>query len=128
MKMRLRARLCLFLGLAAVCGCSRQQTADCEPTERYSTARSVAPVQIPDDLSPPDETDALRLPPVVPAPRDGSSEACLEVPPSFFAGGRPGSTGRENDDAAAGREGDAEANTPTDDSAPETDSERVIEN
>jgi hypothetical protein len=79
-------------------------------------------VQIPDDLSPPDETDALRLPPVVPAPRDGSSEACLEVPPAFFGGGRPGRGNQENDDA------EAEANAPTDDRAPETDTERVIEN
>jgi len=122
--MGFRSRLCLLLGLAALCGCSRERTVDCEPTERYSTARSVTPVQIPDDLSPPNETDALRLPPVAPAPRDGSSEACLEVPPAFFGGGRPGRSAQENDDAAA----DAEANAPTDDRAPETDAERVIEN
>ena len=114
----------MLLGLAVLCGCSREQTVACEPTERYSTARSVAPVQIPDDLSPPDEADALRLPPVASAPRDGSSAACLEVPPAFFRGGRPGRSDQENDDAAA----DAEANAPADDRAPETDAERVIEN
>ena len=123
MNMGFRSRLCLLLGLAALCGCSRERTVDCEPTERYSTARSVAPVQIPDDLSPPDEADALRWPPVAPAPRD-ASQACLEVPPAFFGGGRPGRSDQDNDDAAA----DAEANAPADDRAPGTDSERVIEN
>jgi hypothetical protein len=84
------ATLSLCLGLALVSACSRQQTERCEPNTRYTTARSVPPVQIPDDLSPPSETDALRLPAdpgAGSAQRDGE---CLESPPSFFRGSRLG--------------------------------------
>jgi hypothetical protein len=83
-----RALWCSIAALAAIMGCSRQETVACEPDARYMTARSAPPVQIPDDLSPPDEDDALRLPP------DGgavaqAAEACLESPPSFFGESRP---------------------------------------
>ena len=88
--MRFVAPLCLTFGLAAIFGCSRDEVARCEPPDRYATARSVAPVQIPDDLSPPDETDALRLPPVVPSPTEQPAGGCLETPPPFFDTGRPG--------------------------------------
>jgi uncharacterized lipoprotein len=88
--MRFVAPLCLTLGLATIGACSRDEVARCEPPDRYATARSVAPVQIPDDLSPPDETDALRLPPVAPSPTDPPSAGCLEAPPPFFDTGRPG--------------------------------------
>ena len=69
---------CAIVGLAAIAGCSRQETMPCEPDARYSTARSAPPVQIPDDLSPPDESDAMRLPPDVgavasPRSRPGSA-------------------------------------------------------
>jgi hypothetical protein len=40
-------------------------------------------VQIPDDLSPPSETDALRLPPDVVADRRQPTQPCLESPPAF---------------------------------------------
>jgi hypothetical protein len=87
--MRLLRTGCLIVGLATVAGCSRQQTAMCEPDLRYSTARSAQPVQIPDDLSPPDEGDALRLPsPSVVASPTVAGE-CLEAPPGFFGDSRP---------------------------------------
>src|SRR5690606_35879281 len=57
-----RAAWCLVASLAVLGGCSRQPTSTCEPAARYSTAGSAPPMQIPDDLSPPDEADALRLP------------------------------------------------------------------
>lgn len=110
--MQSRARLCLALGLVAVCGCSRNQTADCEPTARYATARSVAPVQIPDDLSPPDESDALRLPPVVASSAESASGGCLEAPPPFFSTGRPGIDPPPSDDAEAAPQADAPAPAP----------------
>jgi hypothetical protein len=52
------------------------------------TARSAQPVQIPDDLTPPNETNALRLPDL---PAESSSPAgeCLETPPPFFGESRP---------------------------------------
>ena len=57
----------------------------CEPEVRYATARSAPPVQIPDDLSPPDESDAIALAGRSSSPV-GSITAgeCLETPPSFF--------------------------------------------
>jgi hypothetical protein len=52
---------------------------------RYSTARSAQPMQIPDDLSPPNESDAIRLPPVAAeATSETKPGGCLDAPPSFF--------------------------------------------
>ena len=111
----------LIVGLAAMAGCSRQDTTACEPDTRYTTARSAPPVQIPDDLSPPDESDALRLPPDVgSAPLTVAGE-CLEAPPSFFGDSRP---------FRRGDEPEAPAVTPAEpaDQAPAPDSDRVISN
>ncbi len=72
-------------------GCGRDHTLACEPTERYATAISVAPVRIPDDLSPPDESDSLRLPPEAGATA-ALGRPCLESPPGFYAEGAPGGT------------------------------------
>jgi hypothetical protein len=87
--MRLTRTWVLIVGLAAVTGCSRQQAAPCEPEARYSTARSAQPVQIPDDLSPPDESDAIRLPAVVAPVASITAGECLETPPPFFGDSRP---------------------------------------
>jgi hypothetical protein len=77
--------------VAVACGlgaCAHDKSVACEPTGRYATATSAAPVRIPDDLNPPDETDSLRLP-----PETGSAVArtkpCLESPPGFYADGVP---------------------------------------
>jgi hypothetical protein len=86
--MRYSATLVLLLGLATVVSCSREPTRSCESAARYSTARSVPPVQIPDDLSPPDEDQALRLPPDQDASAAQPTEECLESPPSFSGGAR----------------------------------------
>jgi hypothetical protein len=80
--------LCIACGL---CGCGRDHTLACEGTERYSTASSAPPVQIPDDLSPPDETNSLRLPPTG-AATAAVTRPCLETPPGFYADGAPGGT------------------------------------
>lgn len=96
--MRFLRTCCLLGGLAAAAGCSRMETGPCEPDARYSTARSAPPVQIPDDLSPPDESDALRLPPDA---ADGDSVTagdCLEAPPSFFGESRPFNVSSEADE------------------------------
>ena len=102
--MRFCRTWCAIVGLAAVAGCSRQQTLPCEPDARYATARSALPVQIPDDLSPPNESDALRLPPDV-----GSSEVitageCLEAPPPFFGDSRPFVSSEASTDGQSRRE------------------------
>ena len=80
---------CAIVGLVAVAGCSRQQTTACEPEARYSTARSAQAVQIPDDLSPPNESDAIRLPPGLGNVASVTAGECLETPPSFFGETRP---------------------------------------
>lgn len=83
--MRVGATLCLLaaLALVAACGRHKEATVDCGPAPRYTTARSVPPVQIPDDLSPPNENDALRLPPDAVVPPSTADRACLETPPEF---------------------------------------------
>lgn len=70
---------------AALCGCSHVEKGGCSDAARYSKAVSAAPVQIPDDLSPPDESDSLRLPPELTARGDSAPQAggCLETPPKF---------------------------------------------
>lgn len=77
-----------ILGLAAavsLAGCfGKKSDVRCEPTDRYTTVGSVGPVRIPDDLTPPDESDALQLPTT--GADDGSSVppgGCLEDPPKF---------------------------------------------
>lgn len=70
------------LGFAVLVGCHRGNTGGCEDTRRYAKAASASPVQIPDDLTPPSETDALRLPPVV-ANNRAPTQPCLEDPPAF---------------------------------------------
>jgi hypothetical protein len=46
-------------------------------------------VQIPDDLSPPDESDAIRLPSDVGSVSSITAGECLEAPPPFFGDSRP---------------------------------------
>ena len=76
--------------VAAAAGCSRQETvSDCATDSRYSTARSAPPVQVPDDLSPPNESDALRLPPDAAVGAPTAQPGCLESPPSFCGDERP---------------------------------------
>ncbi|MEO8467852.1 MAG: hypothetical protein ABI640_21225 [Gammaproteobacteria bacterium] len=76
--------LVVAVGLACtvLVGCHRSSTGGCEDTRRYAKAASASPVQIPDDLTPPSETDALRLPPVVTNNR-APTQPCLEDPPAF---------------------------------------------
>ncbi len=58
----------------------------CERPERYAGAPSVAPLQIPEGLTAPDQSRALRIPPQpVEEPRRVSRRGpCLESPPDFF--------------------------------------------
>ncbi|HVJ30604.1 MAG TPA: hypothetical protein VNA66_09880 [Gammaproteobacteria bacterium] len=88
---------CVIVGLTAVAGCSRNETLPCQPEARYSTARSAPPVQIPDDLSPPDESDAIRLPGDVVAAGSITAGECLENPPPFSGDSRPFLTTEESE-------------------------------
>lgn len=93
--MRLGRTWCVIVSFAAITGCSRGETLPCQPEVRYATARSAPPVQIPDDLSPPDESDAIRLP--TEAAPGGAIKAgdCLETPPPFSGDSRPFLTSEE---------------------------------
>jgi hypothetical protein len=79
---------CVIVCVAAIAGCSRQETLPCQPELRYATARSAQPVQIPDDLSPPNESDAIRLPPVTSPAGSITAGECLEEPPPFSGDSR----------------------------------------
>jgi hypothetical protein len=142
--MRFRRTWCAIVGLAAVAGCSRQQTTPCEPEARYATARSAPPVQIPDDLSPPNEADALRLPPDLSGAPTIVAGECLEAPPSFFGESRPFDVSADAEDESrrqtrrerreARREGRAEAPAAQPEAVPDAprepagDDDRVIDN
>jgi hypothetical protein len=102
--------------LSALGGCSHGDGVLCEATARYAAARSVQPIQIPDDLSPPQEEQALRLPPNPPDAKP-LTQPCIESPPSFYGEGRPTRTGRPADTAPA-----------PDAAAPAENPERVIGN
>ncbi len=92
MKVFLRVFACVAVA-ASVAGCGRSFGLRCEDPERYMGTGEVPPIQIPDDLDPPDETASLRIPP---APSEGEVEQlesrgpCLESPPDFFEAGAPG--------------------------------------
>ena len=72
-------------------------------------ARSAAPVQIPDDLSPPDESDAIRLPTDLAPVGSITAGDCVEKPPSFFGESRPFQTTAEEESRKSRREARREA-------------------
>jgi len=84
-------------------GCSRNAGLRCENQARYEGAEEVAALMIPDDLDPPGETEALRIPAEGRAAvagespasgqqsaEDGDTASCTEAPPDFFQEGSPG--------------------------------------
>lgn len=97
----LKLGVAAVLAVCALGGCSRDKLKPCDPSARYAAAESVPPVRIPDDLSPPNESDALRLPPEN-AITNRAAAGCLEAPPAFNTSGRGTA-------APAGREPAAEA-------------------
>ena len=72
--------------LTTACGAAR-----CEKPERYAGSGELPPVRVPDDLTPPDESRSLRIPPAPPdEPRKVTRRGpCLESPPDYFEGGQP---------------------------------------
>jgi uncharacterized lipoprotein len=118
--MHLRVIGSLLVACAIFAGCSREDAVRCESDLRYSGARSAPPVQIPDDLSPPNENDALRLPADVAVTTAAVTNGCRESPPSFFRDEMPFQ--RRSDDQQA----DAPAPPPSD--PPPAGGDRVIDN
>jgi hypothetical protein len=110
----------VIVALAILGGCSRESTVACTPDMRYVAARSAPPVQIPDDLTPPNESDALRLPPEVGAAAPGAAGGCLDAPPAFFGESRPFLPGDDSEQP------ESESREPSD--LPASDGDRVIDN
>jgi hypothetical protein len=98
--MRAYTALAVLVTAGLLAGCGGRDTLNCEDTARYSAATSAPPVRIPDDLSPPAETDALRLPPSVGA-TNSPTEPCLESPPNFYGDGGPRRLRRRDPEPAA---------------------------
>ncbi len=83
----------LLVGIALVwssTGCMRDANLRCEDQERYLGSEEIAPIEIPDDLDAPDDSEALSIPQAgegVSGPTEGP---CTESPPEFFQEGLPG--------------------------------------
>jgi len=75
-----------LLCLALCTGCSGDRGIRCEGSDLYAGAGSVAPIRVPDDLSLPDESEALSIPtaPSDVLEEDLTAESCLESPPDFY--------------------------------------------
>jgi uncharacterized lipoprotein len=85
--MRLVYLSALLAAAHVLAGCSGERGMTCESVDRYAGARSVAPVRVPDDLSVPDESEAIRVPFPRPDASATPTTGCLELPPDFFEGG-----------------------------------------
>lgn len=80
----------IFISVAALTilsGCRGDYGLRCEDTERYAGSAELPPVRVPDDLSVPDEAQALRIPQVAqssPIDQERAGQgACLESPPDY---------------------------------------------
>jgi uncharacterized lipoprotein len=75
------AALAVFLA-ALLSGCGGRLA--CENPDRYAGSLSIPPVQVPEDPTPPDETQSLAIPPAPERDVSASPGQCLESPPSYF--------------------------------------------
>ena len=75
-----------LLAALLLSACSGERGLSCENPERYSSATTSPPVRVPDDLSPPDESESLVIPPInqTELSRAADPARCLETPPGFF--------------------------------------------
>jgi len=77
-------RILLPMALAMPPGaCSRGETVDCPGGTEYLAAESADALRIPDDLSVPEETDALRIPGPTPPPEPEEEVECLQFSPAY---------------------------------------------
>ena len=89
-----------LVGMALAClwlaACGGRGEFRCEDTSRYAPSTSVAPLRIPGDLTPPDESQALSVPPAPTANTPNPERVagrCLETPPEY----QPGAVAAPND-------------------------------
>jgi len=78
-------RLWVLWPLLALTACAGERTVSCQSNVTYRSASSIPPLRIPDDLSVPDESDAVRVPPRPASSAEAAEPGrCLELPPDFF--------------------------------------------
>jgi uncharacterized lipoprotein len=83
--------ICVSLLALLVAACSGERRLSCVDTERYESSVTRPPIRVPDDLNPPDESDALVIPQVSTTElSDAAPQGCLEAPPGFFEQGATG--------------------------------------
>jgi len=83
-RLRWLALATIAAGALVVAGCSREESLACGEDARYLQSRTVPPLRVPDDLTVPDEIEALRIPDAPPPDRAPPEGECLETPPDFF--------------------------------------------
>ena len=74
----------VVLAVSLSAGCGRRGEVRCEDPDRYATSDSIPPVRVPEDLSLPDETESLVIPPGARSMQSAAGGECLEAPPDFF--------------------------------------------
>jgi uncharacterized lipoprotein len=81
------ARLFLLVAIVVAAGaCSREKEVKCSAGTRYLAAQSAGLLRVPDDLSVPEQSEALNIPaPTPPRETDANSAACLEFSPAYTA-------------------------------------------
>jgi hypothetical protein len=84
------ALLGVLVGLAVLSGCHplraiRNAGGSCHDTKPYMKAGSIAPMQIPPGVDPPDRTNALHIPVLnqPEPPKRTPKDPCLDEPPPF---------------------------------------------
>ena len=84
MKFFARALITTVSGVL-LAGCGVLDINSCEKPDRYQDSSEIAPVQVPEGLSPPDESRALQIPDVPAETKSVSKRGdCLESPPEYF--------------------------------------------
>jgi hypothetical protein len=72
------------LAVVLLSACAGKETVvSCEDVTAYREAGSVGPLRVPDDLSVPDESEALRIPEPELGDPDLEAARCLELSPGF---------------------------------------------
>jgi hypothetical protein len=83
----------ILVAAAMLAGCRGDFGLRCENPERYMGSGEMPPVRVPDDLSVPNGTEALRVPPgegAASAPTTSTAGPCLESPPRYSEDDTPG--------------------------------------
>ncbi len=72
--------------LTALTACGGGGTFFCADPERYTGSATIQPIRVPDGLSPPDDSQALVVPPASgrALDSDATGRPCLQAPPDYL--------------------------------------------